>query len=335
MAKRDKATIWKLVDAKCVQLADSVKAARVPFLLLLLWTFVWGTSLYNHDYGYTRELIKRTESVLADPSFSTSPCSLIAPEKTGRWIARYHPDIVGLANATAITKEQKELCDSAIRTRYLHLIKLHTDGWYLSLPGNVGSVTIMDMNLVGNAALLLLLLWFFYAARRENHAILSFVDIMEEDARRLWFPNQFTLAPQVKLFSSEHYAFAYHAVSQRFVFIFSSRSRPLLATSVGLVCLPALMALWNLWTDLRDISAFSLILEVGWRTAIEAVLFVPVVAVTYLIARTTVLTSVLLNAWSLANEHWSAAWDEDTQDEAPSVSIDRTNQRAYLNTLLT
>lgn len=40
--KREKDTLWKLVDAQCVQLASAISGSRAPFLLALIWAFIWG-----------------------------------------------------------------------------------------------------------------------------------------------------------------------------------------------------------------------------------------------------------------------------------------------------
>jgi hypothetical protein len=51
-ARRQPATLWKMVDAQCTQLADAVSVARIPFLLSLLWAFIWAWSLYSAEFGY-------------------------------------------------------------------------------------------------------------------------------------------------------------------------------------------------------------------------------------------------------------------------------------------
>lgn len=56
--RRNPETLWRLVDARCKQLADAVAAARIPFLLALTWAFVWGWALYSAEHGYMEVHVK-------------------------------------------------------------------------------------------------------------------------------------------------------------------------------------------------------------------------------------------------------------------------------------
>lgn len=56
---RDRVTIFKLIDIQCNQISDSVKNARIPFLMALTWAFAWAWSLYINEYGDTDNYAKR------------------------------------------------------------------------------------------------------------------------------------------------------------------------------------------------------------------------------------------------------------------------------------
>lgn len=71
--KREPGTVWKLVDARCKQLADSVTAARVPFLLSLIWAFVWAWSLYLADVGYIKYYQKHIDRMAKEARAGADP----------------------------------------------------------------------------------------------------------------------------------------------------------------------------------------------------------------------------------------------------------------------
>jgi hypothetical protein len=53
-SKRKQETRWKLVEARSKQIAEAVSAARIPFLLVLTWAFLWAWSLYSTEFSYLK-----------------------------------------------------------------------------------------------------------------------------------------------------------------------------------------------------------------------------------------------------------------------------------------
>src|SRR5262249_15637066 len=132
--------------------------------------------------------------------------------------------------------------------------------------------------------------------------------------------------------SAEHVAYAYHSVAQRFVFIFSHHTKPLLALTLLLLSIPAIVAFWNLGTDIRDLVVHflqPLNTSILLRTVIESLLFICVLLTTIRIARAEIGTSVLLNGWFLASRDvWMDQWDEGTHEPASPAIIDVRQQIA-------
>jgi hypothetical protein len=267
-------------------------------------------------------LVKRYEALLvALETSSDDSCKKLmdSPER------KYH--------AEELRNGKPELCKRIIEDRHKRLLELQSDLWNLTLPGLVARITVFDLGIVGQIGLLLLLLWFFYAARRENHAIRSLVDIKEETERNKWFPHGFTLTPQEASLSAEHYAYAYQAVAQRFVFIFSTRTQPLLVISMALFAFPSLVTAYNWYVDLRDLFRLNLGIEAVPRLLTETLVFVGVLLCAFCSIRHSVQSSVILNAWHLAIGEWEREWDETNQEPARPVKVDRLQQKATLEKL--
>src|SRR5262249_23178725 len=130
---------------------------------------------------------------------------------------------------------------------------------------------------------------------------------------------------------SEHYAYGYHAVSQRFVFVFSSRSRPLLLTTTSLACLPAIASALNLHSDLSSVANNLSLFEISVFSTlgIEIGLTIFLFALTAITINIMLETSVLLNGWSLAvDDVWMDDWDERNDNPAPPVRITVATQSA-------
>jgi hypothetical protein len=168
--------------------------------------------------------------------------------------------------------------------------------------------------------------------RRENHAIKTFVDFDEKHKRLgVAIPQSFNLCAQDPNLSAEHYAYSYHAVAQRFVFLFSTHSRPLFYTTIGLGSIPAIASTLNFMTDALSLWSYGSAFEpaVYVRFSFEVALFVIVWGITWNILSIMVETSVLLNGWSLAvQDVWMKEWDESTDDPASDVEISVSGQSA-------
>ena len=61
------------------------------------------------------------------------------------------------------------------------------------------------------------------------------------------------LRPKDEHLSDEHYAYSYHAVSQRFMFLVSTHSWPLFFATVALGSAPALVSALNFASDLNSV----------------------------------------------------------------------------------
>jgi hypothetical protein len=232
---------------------------------------------------------------------------------------------------------QLNYCRETARSRHAFAEKAYLESTMVALPVGLGRLHISDFGIMGNAAILLILIWSYYSMRRENHAIKTFVDFKGnkrsngELRKGLWPPATYCLQPQDPNLSAEHYAFSYHAVSQRFVFLFSTRTRPLLVTTATLGSVPAIASTLNLITDTASLVAHSDLFEpsVYARFAVEVALFVIVVLMTWKILCLMIETSVLLNGWQLAvSDVWMKEWDESTDDPASDVRIDVIEQTA-------
>jgi hypothetical protein len=320
------ATLWRLVDANVAQLRDAVSSARIPLLIALTWTFVWAVTLYNNEeYGYPKILMTRWENAaLAD----SCPC---ADPKT---IKRFH-HALWLADSTGHSKKDSlavnrvhVLCREVLKVDLEEIARREIQAWDFAVPGIGARTTVFDLGLVGNIGLLLILLWFYYASRRENHAVRAFVDTASSSD---WVPffRTFDLRATNSRLKPRHYAFAYQAVAQRFVFLTSRRSWTLLLATIGMMLLPLAVSVWNLWTDVRDVSLWQLGELVFARMGLAVALTVILSFLSFNVVRLQLMTSGLLNGWYLASRDvWEALGDGEF-DGAPVVSIDPSQQRAW------
>lgn len=226
---------------------------------------------------------------------------------------------------------QLKHCKATVSKRYDVAHTNYMDSLLISLPGGMGRLHVSDLGIMGNLGLLLIFAWLYFALRRENHAVKSFVDFDRATARQAVAPKKFILEPQDENFSAEHYAFAYQAISQRFVFIFSSYSKPLLIVIGALMLLPAATCALNLFTDIRDLARTPDLFEpiVYVRFALQLVLVCAVFLANAAIVVVATNTSVLLNGWHLAvRDVWMDEWNESNNDPACSVLVNRGEQKA-------
>jgi hypothetical protein len=328
-AKRRPETLWKLVEARCAQLADSVSGARIAFLIALSWSFIWAWSLYSADLGYLIGLRDRYAYYYIN-SMTQNPSKEITD-----WCALNSSRVMN--NSDLSGADKNKFCSLASKSAFEWVDKAYRESTILSFPGGFGKLHVSDLGIIGQIGMLVILLWLFFAARRENHAIRAIVD-MDRDARRRdnWFPQKYILYSQDEHLSAEHVAYAYHSIAQRFVFIFSHHTRPLLALTVLLLFIPAIVSLWNFATDVRDLIArFLQPLNVTnlLRTVVEAFLVACVFLTTIRIVRAELGTSVLLNGWYLAaRDVWMDQWDETTLEPAPPATIHVPEQKAEVYT---
>lgn len=337
----------RLVDAKVLQLRDAVTGARTPFLLSLLWAFVWASAIYTHDYGYVAELLKRFETSLV-----SSPSCACSDDRT---IGRYHSalrakDVAVHASANAkghpgdkcgdpsvclpgnvtlcddILTDLHSQCKKVLEDSVSDLRKEEIDSWIVTMPWLGMKTTVFDFSIVGNVGTLLLSLWFFFTSRREHHAIRSFVTVGKPDEDGdSWVPfmQPFDLIPHTPSeLSGSDLHYVYQSVAHRFVFLTSRRNWLLLFATTLLIIAPASVSVWNCWTDLRDIHLFRLAGEVLPRFLAGIFLTGLVVVVTGKALEWQLRTAALLNAWYLA----SVVWFETP--ECKIVTIQPGQQRA-------
>lgn len=396
--------IWELLKARCVQLSESVIAARLPFLLVLTWSFIWFWALYIGEYGYADIYSKRWVSRLAvlslypDTDEALDICRNvlhgILPDIDSRdkllsyrkhkekgavcrdgksagisvgdgdcseqkAINNYKKDSCWMSEGTEFeeTKPIKNIYNhgspscssdddselSDLKKSYcLRLVnekvnfgnQLKQQTETMAFPGGFSPMTVTDLGVLGQSGVLLILLWLLFASRRENHAVRSFVDINRETRDMgIWFPKEYILVPQRNNLplTAEHFDYAYQSVAQRFIFIFSRHSRPLLITTLILLSIPSIVASWNFYTDLRDLNVNN----PAWETAVgdhvigETILLFFVLGVTYRILRHVSDTSILLNGWYLATRYvWGPEWNERNLKEPPLVRINVERQSA-------
>lgn len=342
----DPESLWRLVDGKSTQLKDAVWGARVPFLLSLLWAFVWFVALYNHDYGYTRQIVARLDRAAIHAREGHAYNGLI-----GTTLARYHLELLNdtlrsgqstraASDSVAAITASESLRAAArrdsfwaqeISIQHRRALEEQVGSWIVTLPGLPVPITVFDLGVIGALGLLIISIWFFFATRRENHAVRSFVDFKDEASKARWYPMRFVLEPQDQSLGTDHYSVAYHSVAHRFVFLFSRRSEPLLWTTICLMLFPVVVATWNCYTDVRDYLDFTTLVgpQALVRLLTEGVLLVGVLTFQLSAIRLSVQTSVVLNGWYLAGRFcWEQDWADGLKDAPGLVLIDREQQRA-------
>jgi hypothetical protein len=143
------------------------------------------------------------------------------------------------------------------------------------------------------------------------------------------FPTEFILEPQDELLSAEHLAYAYHAVAQRFLFVFARHARPLFGVTIALVAIPAVVATLHVLSDLVDLIAYEFASGLTLRFVLGLVLLIVVWRVTIAIIGYVIDSSILLNGWYLASKHvWTKEWDESTDGPASKVKVNTEQQTA-------
>jgi hypothetical protein len=314
-----------MIDAQCAQLTDAVSAAKIPFLLTLLWAFIWAWSLYSAEFGYLTTFYRaRLDS------------SLLHKEETGtRGALQFKIDCkrvtVGrlqvneslpLEQQPALSPKEKKDCEDALTERRSWAEKAYLDSTAMSFPGGFQKIEESDLGVIGQGGLILLLAWLFYAQRRETHAIQTFVDVDAGTRRHgTVFTSEFILEPQDEFLSAEHLAYAYHAVAQRFLLIFVHFATPLLTVTFLLLGIPAIVATLHVVGDLRDVADYQWEGQLTARVVFEVVLLGIVWFVTLKIIIYVVESSRLLAAWSLASRVWLEEWDENTDHPASKVKV--------------
>ena len=338
-----RATLWKLVDTQCAQLSDSVAEARRPFLLALAWAFIWASALYSANLGhnaYLRPYYQELNNLAGTEESDEKNLSEFAKNKNNvavgdntkkvddllEKLTKKHDDSLKRLEPhckdVALAWGAKfEIAIPECRRIIVNSAKRSSDAYYeatlISLPGGLGKFFIGDLAIVGQLGLLLILSWCFFATRRENHAVRAFVD-MDAHSRNTggWFPVTYILEPRGRFLLAEHFSYAYRSVAQRFVFLFSQHSKPLLAFTVLLCLVPALVASWNAYTDLQGLLVLLRFRggilptdTILLRMLAEVVLLVLIWIISYKVIRFDIETSALLNGWQLAvQDVWMATW---------------------------
>lgn len=316
---------WRLTDAKVAQLKESVVGARIPLLFAILWSFSWLAAIYRHDEGYTRVLIQRAQSAMVNYQCACSDTFVMkryyyvlfhadslahARLDSLRLVAR--PTFGAVDSAQLHRDHIHSACESTLSEHNKELVRQQIQDWNFLVPWVGVKVTVFDLGYIGNAGIILLLLWFYYASRRENHAIRSFINGIQGSAE-VWVPffSSWRLYPVDKSLGPVHYAYGYQAVSQRFLFLTSSRNWALLIGTVILLSMPLLVTTYNSYTDFRDVLAWKLG-PVGPRAWHALWLAVLVGILSYRCIRLQLMTSTLLNGWALASRD---VWEKDERED--------------------
>jgi len=300
-------------------------------LVALAWSFIWAWALYSVDLGHLGTFRERYQVLLIESQFNfpsanlKKNCEMIVTGVTSQ----------SSSDGTERERSRLDMCKKIVEMRHNWAEIAYLNSSQITFPGGFGKLHISDLGIAGQFGLGLILSWVFFAVRRQNHAIRAIVD-MDEHSRKnaTWRPSIFVLKPQDVTLSAEHVAYAYHSVAQRFVFLFSQHSQPLLLFTMALLFIPALVATWNLYTDIRDTIALGMQVILFFKVLIEIVLVMFAWVLTYLIVRFEIDTSVLLNGWYLAaRDVWEDEWDEtpEKQKMASSVKVDVAQQRAEKN----
>jgi hypothetical protein len=331
---REPKTLWRLVEARCNQITDAISAARLPFLLGLTWSFIWVSALYVSEFSYTKDFRSRllnlntlaqTEDSLGAAEFKRFCLKLLfAGEKEYVFAGKKFDYDERL---------QLQHCKLHVAKRFEFADKTSQESMVITLPWNLGRMNTDDFGIIGNCALILILSWTFFALRRENHAVKGFVDFHPLTQPRWGFcyPDPFVLCPKDRHLSDEHYAYSYHAVCQRFMFLVSTHSWPLFLSTVALGSVPALVYILTFASDLNSVIKHWHVFEpsVFVRFSIGTLLTLAVLIVTGAIVKIMLDTSVLLNGWYLAVEKvWMDAWNETTDKAATMVLIRVADQEA-------
>jgi hypothetical protein len=330
-SKIDSATVWKLVEAKSKQLSDVISATRVPFLVALSWALLWSWALYTTDQGYLKTYRARYIAIAALMESTTQTNTDLFKDVCKNYIF----PIEGLPTVSGHKVEPDkdwglDYCKRLVKRRNEFSEKTFLEQRLISFPGGFAKVHISDLGVVGNIAFILILSWTFYAIRRENGAVESFVKSNADKKNDGRFPKKFTLVPQGDLFTPAHLSYVYQVVSQRFLFILATNSRPLLFSTIALCCFPAVVSVLHFYTDIRDVANNAFEWSVYLRVLIEMALLGIVCLLTAKIVEYIIDTSVLLNGWNLAvRDVWLKEWNESLDEAAAPVIVDVSVQKAF------
>ena len=218
---------------------------------------------------------------------------------------------------------QLESCRKRILVAFELTNKAFFERYLVTLPWGMGRMHVSDFGVTGNIFLVLVLTWLLFALRRENHAIRNFVEFHKAyEPALLRYRDPLILTATEPVLSAEHYAYAYHAVSQRFMFPFSVHGSSLFIVSVVLSFTPALVSILNFAFNVRALMRTSFEPSVYVRFTVEVGLLLLVLTIAVGIVRFTLNTSILLNAWSLAVRYvWLKEWDERKPDDAAGMVL--------------
>jgi hypothetical protein len=328
-------TVWRLVEAHCKQITDALSAARVPLVLGLTWAFIWAWSLYAMDLGYIRPQFEHVERLIAKGKSAEPKDVAKVREICLAGYRRADPGDSARKALKNLPDDEFKKCLERMEKSQEWTRKQLEEVRLVSFPGGLAKTTVADLGVVGQAGLILILAWGFFSTRREYQAVRAMVDIRVDPAgvgwkRTLgfqWSPQNYILVPAERHFSAEHLAYAYHSVAQRFLFILTDESRPLPVATVLLLFFPALVATFNLGTDVRDVVKYGEAITpvAQYMIVAEALLLFATWAITLKITRLAVQTAVLLHGWKLAvSQVWMEQWDERDEDSATPIYVDRS-----------
>ena len=271
---------------------------------------------------------------VASPPATNCPCRTTVGAASS-FVERYYPllhahhktECTDAESHTLECEATHEVCARVITSSLDELAKERIQLRFVDLPALDARANASDLGVIGQAGLLLIGLWFLFASRRENHALRAIVNTTTEHDTDAEVPATIDF----KLFAVDstpaertYYAYAYHSVAQRFLFLTSHPERVLRWVTGLLIFLPALVALLIAASDTRDVVTYG-IERVTWRPVSSVVLAALVTTVHLFCLRYEIITGRLLNAWFLASRD---VWYTDDSGGTVAAEIHPKQQRA-------
>jgi hypothetical protein len=361
--KHNPETIWKLVNARCEQLRQAVAWAWAPIGFTLAFATYWLSIIYIFEFGYpkthlyvnsslTKEISAEIEFLKNDICIQTKKESntsdldceneeqiLIAAkqllakpkaqaEAVSQMCLNNKEDTENIQRQLVALKRCKDKFNDQREKMEVYVDNRQRD---ITPPFGLPRIQITDLSPIGNLTTTILIAWTFFAARRENHALLSFVDFDQHTRRNgTLFPSTVTLYGQDKYISAEHLCYAYQAISQRFLIIVSSHSNPSRLAIIALTSFAPLTASVNLLIDFRDAISFpsTAFRSFSFHLFFNSTLVILIWIITLQTLKKQIETGTLLNAWYIAvRDVWMDEWDESSEEKASPVRIDIGDQR--------
>jgi hypothetical protein len=330
--------VTKIADARSRQLSDAASAARIPLLIALTWALLWAWAIYKVEFGYINIYRARyigLNNYLNLP-FHPNPSKKSSLSKR----SSRESDHISKANLLVkicetdlgIPREVKAFgrrieidqewylnyCTRIIRGGLEFSDRRYHENRVVNFPGGFGAVDVSDLGILANLGLLLILAWGFYAARRERDAVSSFINFESGECGH-WSPQRYHIIPADPLLNAQHLSVAYSSVANRFLFLFSDKSKPKIIVISLVLSIPFFVSSANLLSDLVDVTNTRFENSVSIIFTVELFLVAAVGLLTFRCAALAKDTSFLLYGWFLGvRDVWSKeCWSESYANPSP------------------